>query len=115
MNYEQRQKAVLLKGETKFTNLPRKQSAQLLKYCNNLLSKLCLPGFQLCPPDFAKLAIPLHTFHELSLLCLHEQAQMKTKVNYWGDADVDHSQIIGEDAVKLLGGYIPHPPGFWHP
>ena len=27
-----------------------------------------------------------------------------------GDADVDHSQIIGGDTVKLLRGYIP--PGF---
>ena len=27
--------------------------------------------------------------------------------NYWGDADVDHTQIIGEETVKLLGGYIP--------
>ena len=26
------------------------------------------------------------------------------------DADVDHTQIIGENTVKLLGGYIPHPP-----
>ena len=34
--------------------------------------------------------------------------------NCWeGDADVDHSQIIGGDAVKLLGGI--YPPGFWHP
>ena len=32
-----------------------------------------------------------------------------------GDADVDHSQTIRGDAVKLLGGYIPHPPGFRHP
>ena len=31
------------------------------------------------------------------------------------DADVDHTQTIGGDTVKLLGGYIPHPPGFWHP
>ena len=27
-----------------------------------------------------------------------------------GDADVDHTQIIGWDTVKLLGGYIPYPP-----
>ena len=33
--------------------------------------------------------------------------------NYWGDADVDHTQTIGEDTVKLLGEYIP--PGFRHP
>ena len=32
-----------------------------------------------------------------------------------GDADVDHTQIIGEDIVKLLGGYIPPLPGFRHP
>ena len=30
-----------------------------------------------------------------------------------GDADVDHSQTIGGDAVKLLRGYIS--PGFRHP
>ena len=30
-----------------------------------------------------------------------------------GDADVDHTQIIGGDTVKLLGGVCP--PGFWHP
>ena len=31
--------------------------------------------------------------------------------NYWGDADVDHTQTIGGDTVKLLGGiYPPHPP-----
>ena len=30
-----------------------------------------------------------------------------------GDADVDHTQIIGGDRVKLLGGYVPpSPPGF---
>ena len=27
--------------------------------------------------------------------------------NYWGDADVDQTQTIGGDTVKLLGGYIP--------
>ena len=34
-----------------------------------------------------------------------------------GDADVDHTQIIGGDTVKLLGGYIPPipPPGFGTP
>ena len=32
-----------------------------------------------------------------------------------GDADVDHTQIIGGDTVKLFGGYIPHPPGFRRP
>ena len=36
--------------------------------------------------------------------------------NYWGDADVDHTQTIGADTVKLLGGYILRiPPGFRHP
>ena len=37
---------------------------------------------------------------------------------FGGDADEDHTQIIGGDTVKLLGGYIPHPPpppGFRHP
>ena len=33
-----------------------------------------------------------------------------------GDTDVDHTQIIGEDAVKIFGGYIPpSPPGFGTP
>ena len=33
-----------------------------------------------------------------------------------GDADVDHTQIIGGDNVKLLGRiYPPIPPGFRHP
>ena len=32
-----------------------------------------------------------------------------------GDADVDHTQTIGGDAVNLLGGYIPIPPGFRYP
>ena len=33
-----------------------------------------------------------------------------------GDAEVDHTQIIGRDTVKLLGGYIPpSPPGFGTP
>ena len=34
-----------------------------------------------------------------------------------GDADVDHTQIIGGDNVKLLGRiiYPPIPPGFQHP
>ena len=30
-----------------------------------------------------------------------------------GDADVDHTQIIGMDTAKLLGGI--YPPGFRHP
>ena len=35
--------------------------------------------------------------------------------NYWGNADVDHTQTIGRDTVKLLGGIdLPHPLGFWH-
>ena len=33
-----------------------------------------------------------------------------------GDADVDHTQTIGGDTIKSLGGYIPpSPPGFGHP
>ena len=32
------------------------------------------------------------------------------ELNYWGDADVNHTQTIGGDTVKLMGGYIP--PGF---
>ena len=32
-----------------------------------------------------------------------------------GDADEDHTQIVGGYAVNLLGGYIhPIPPLFWH-
>ena len=32
-----------------------------------------------------------------------------------GDADDDHTQIVGGDTVKLLGGYIPLiPPRFGH-
>ena len=33
-----------------------------------------------------------------------------------GEADVDHTQIIGGDAVKIFGGYIAlSPPGFGTP
>ena len=32
-----------------------------------------------------------------------------------GVADEDHTQIVGEYTVKLLGGYTPHPPEFRHP
>ena len=35
---------------------------------------------------------------------------MYTNSNYWGDADVDHSQAIGGNTAKLLGGYIPPSP-----
>ena len=36
---------------------------------------------------------------------------MQTRVKLLGvDADVDHTQIIWGDTVKLLGGYTPHPP-----
>ena len=34
-------------------------------------------------------------------------AQMHTRVKLLGDADVNHTQTIGEDTVKLLAGYIP--------
>ena len=37
-------------------------------------------------------------------------AQLYIHSNYWGDADVDHSQTIGGETAKLLGGCIP--PGF---
>ena len=47
----------------------------------------------------------------------HSAVRCRPKSNYLGwDADVDHSQTIGEDAVKLLGEYIPPIlPGFRHP
>ena len=32
-----------------------------------------------------------------------------------GDTVVDHTQIIGEDTIKLLGGISPNPPGFGTP
>ena len=31
-----------------------------------------------------------------------------------GDADEDHTQIVGGCTVKLLGDISPHPPLFWH-
>ena len=35
---------------------------------------------------------------------------------FGGDADEDHTQIIGKDTVKLLGGYFPpSPPGLGTP
>ena len=44
-------------------------------------------------------------------------AQIQTRVKLLGgDADVDNTQIIGGDTVKLLGGYIsPSSPGFGTP
>ena len=43
-------------------------------------------------------------------------AQMQAKVELLGDTVVDHTQIIGKDKIKLLGGiYPPIPPGFRHP
>ena len=43
-------------------------------------------------------------------------AQMNTDSNYWGDADVDHSQTIRGNTAKLLGGiYPPSPLLFRHP
>ena len=39
-------------------------------------------------------------------------AQMHTRIKLLGgrDADVDHTQTIGGDTVKLLGEYIPPSP-----
>ena len=34
---------------------------------------------------------------------------------FGGDVGEDHTQILGRDTVKLLGGYIPPPLGFRHP
>ena len=47
----------------------------------------------------------------------HPALSCRPQSNYWGDADVEHSQIIGGDAVKLLGMYpsISPLPGFRHP
>ena len=54
-----------------------------------------------------------------SRIQLETCAQMQTRdklLRGGGDADVDHTQIIGGDAVKLLGGvYRPPLPGFPHP
>ena len=36
-------------------------------------------------------------------------AQMYTHSNYWGGADVDHSQTIG-GGCQIIGGYIPPSP-----
>ena len=45
---------------------------------------------------------------------LHSDAHQNQIIG--GNADEDHTQIIGVNAVKLLGGYIPpFPLGFWHP
>ena len=53
------------------------------------------PEFKLRPENCSK--------HHPALRC-------RPEFNYWGDRDVDHSQIIGGDAVKLLKGiHPPHP------
>ena len=41
------------------------------------------------------------------------QVQTCTQMHiFGGDVGEDHTQILGGDTVKLLGGYIPHPPAF---
>ena len=42
-------------------------------------------------------------------------AQCTQESNYWEDADVDHTQIIGGIQSNFWAGYIPPPPGFRHP
>ena len=43
----------------------------------------------------------------------HEDQNKSPKIIQRSNAD--HSQIIGGDAVKLLGECTPHPFWFWHP
>ena len=42
--------------------------------------------------------------------CGHLRSDAHQRQIIGGNADVDHSQTIGEDTAKLLGGYIPPPP-----
>ena len=42
----------------------------------------------------------------------HLRSDAHQRLIIGGDADVDHTQTIGVDTVKLLGWYIP--PGFRH-
>ena len=75
-----------------------------------------------------------HDFVQVSKLSEHQKKRSSLKMEHFfspnssghvrsdahqsqiigGDADVDHTQTIGGDIVKLLGGYIP-PPGFGTP
>ena len=53
-----------------------------------------------------------------NLKSFYSQNQVKTKIKrpkIIQRSNTDHSQIIGRDVVKLLRGYVPHPPGFRHP
>ena len=43
---------------------------------------------------------------------LHSDAD-QSQIIWGGDADVDHTQIIGE--IYLPSPSPPPPPGFWHP
>ena len=56
-----------------------------------------------------------HSFSPNSSGDLHSDAH-RSQI-FGGDADEDHTQIIGGDTVKLLGGIYPPspPPGFGTP
>ena len=55
-----------------------------------------------------------HFFSPNSSTDLHSDAHQRQIIG--GDADEDHTQIVGGDTVKLLGGYVPpSPPGFSTP
>ena len=49
-----------------------------------------------------------HFFSRNSSTDLHSDAHQSQIIR--GDADENHTQIVGGYTVKLLGGYIPHPP-----
>ena len=54
--------------------------------------------------------------HFFSRIQVDTYPQMHIRVKLLGGMqDVDHTQTIGGDTVKLLGGCIPHPPGFRQP
>ena len=57
---------------------------------------------------------PRHNLKTNKKVQTSSSAQMQNIVkSLGGDADADHTQIIAEDAFKLLGGCIP--PGFRNP
>ena len=54
-----------------------------------------------------------HFFSPISSGHLLSNAQQSQIIG--GEADVDHTQTIGGNTAKLLGGYTPIPPGFGTP